>query len=44
MGTNFVFYLCVGIIGYSWWNIAQGKTPGGVPIISEAANMQIGPY
>lgn len=44
MGTNFVFYLWVGVVGYSWFSIAQGKTPTGVPVISEAANMQIGPY
>ena len=42
MGTNFWFYLAYGVIGYSWVNIAQGKAPTGVPIISEAAEMQIG--
>lgn len=44
MGSNFFFYLCAGVIGYAWFNIAQGKTPNGVPIISEAADMQIGPF
>ena len=43
-GSNFVFYLMVLVIGYSWFNIAQGKTPNGVPIISEAADLQIGPF
>ena len=43
MGSNLVFYLMVLVIGYSWVNIAQGKTPNGVPIISEAAEIQIGP-
>ena len=44
MGTNFVFYLMVLVVGYSWFNVAQGKTPNAVPIISEAADMQIGPF
>ena len=28
----------------AWFNIAQGKTPNGVPVLSEAAEMQIGPF
>ena len=44
MGTNFVFYFWVLVVGYSWVSIAQGKTPNGVPVISEAAEMQIGPF
>ena len=44
MGTNFVFYLMVLVVGYSWFNVAQGKTTNAVPIISEAADMQIGPF
>ena len=44
MGTNFVFYLWVLVVGYSWANIALGRTPNGVPILSEAAEMQIGPF
>ena len=40
MGTNFVFYLWVLVVGYSWANIALGRTPNGVPILSEAAEMQ----
>ena len=44
MGTNFVFYLMVLVVGYSWFNVAQGKTPNAVPIISEAADMQNGPF
>ena len=42
MGTNFVFYLWVLVVGYAWANIAVGKTPNAVPILSEAAEMQIG--
>ena len=44
MGTNFVFYFWVLVVGYAWFNIAQGKTPNAVPIISQAAEMQIGPF
>ena len=44
MGTNFVFYFWVLIVGYSWFSIAQGKTPNAVPVISQAAEMQIGPF
>lgn len=44
MGTNFVFYLWVLVVGYAWANIALGKTPNAVPILSEAAEMQIGPF
>jgi len=44
MGSNFVFYFWVLVVGYSWFNIAQGKTPNEVPVISEAADMQIGPF
>lgn len=44
MGSNFVFYLCVLVVGYSWASIATGSTPDRVPIISEAASQQIGPF
>ena len=44
MGSNFVFYLCAGVISYSWVAITIGKTPDQVPIISDAASIQIGPY
>lgn len=43
MSSNFVFYFWVLVVGYSWLNIAQGKTPNEVPLLSEAAEIQIGP-
>jgi len=43
MGNNFVFYIMALTVSYSWVMIAQGKTPDQVPIISDAANAQIGP-
>ena len=42
-GNNFVFYYAALVVLYSWVSVAQGKQPDQVPIISEAANMQIGP-
>ena len=39
-----VWYALVLIVGYSWVTIAQGKTPDQVPVISDAAAMQIGPF
>ena len=44
IGTNFWFYLMVLVVGYSWAQVAQGKNPDQVPFISEAANLQIGPF
>jgi hypothetical protein len=44
MGTNFWFYLWVLVVSYSWFNIAQGRTPDNVPILSEAASAQVGPF
>jgi len=44
MGSNFVFYTMVLTILYSIFSNAQGKTPDQVPILSEAASMQIGPF
>lgn len=43
VGTNFFFYLCVLVVGYSWSQIAIGRKPDQVPVLSDAANMQIGP-
>ena len=42
--SNTVFYSMVLAIGYSWYSIAQGKTPDQVPVVSEAANQAIGPF
>ena len=36
MLSNTVFYSMVLAIGYSWFSIAQGKTPDQVPVVSEA--------
>ena len=44
VGTNFIFYLMILVVGYSWAQIAQGKNADQVPILSEAANLQIGPF
>ena len=44
LGSNFVFYLWVLVVGYSWACIAQGKTPDQVPVLSEAAAQQVGPF
>ena len=44
MGSNFVFYLWVAVVAYAWFNIVQGKVPNEVLVLSEAADMQIGPY
>jgi len=42
-GCNTIFYIMVLAIGYSWYAIAQGKTPDQIPIVSDAANQSIGP-
>lgn len=44
MGSNFVFYVMALVVGYSVFSNVQGKTPDQVPILSEAAGMQIGPF
>ena len=44
MGSNFVFYTMALTIGYSIFCNAQGKTPDQVPVLSDAAAMQIGPF
>ena len=43
LGSNTVFYAWVLVVLYSWSQIAFGKTPDQVPVLSEAASMQIGP-
>jgi|EP00966_Prymnesium_polylepis_P168815 hypothetical protein len=43
MGSNFFFYAMALTIGYSTFCNVQGKTPDKVPVLSEAASMQIGP-
>lgn len=44
IGSNTVFYAWVLVVGYAWISIARGKTPDQVPVLSEAASMQIGPF
>ena len=43
IGSNTVFYFMVGVVVYSWFSVAQGKVPNQVPVLSEAAEIQIGP-
>ena len=43
LGSNFVFYAWVLVVLYSWSCNIRGKTPDAVPVLSDAANMQIGP-
>lgn len=43
LGSNTVFYFWVLVVAYSFYCNVRGKTPDQVPILSEAASMQIGP-
>eukprot|EP00814_Leptocylindrus_danicus_P011745 CAMPEP_0116005336 /NCGR_PEP_ID=MMETSP0321-20121206/1111_1 /TAXON_ID=163516 /ORGANISM="Leptocylindrus danicus var. danicus, Strain B650" /LENGTH=217 /DNA_ID=CAMNT_0003473757 /DNA_START=41 /DNA_END=694 /DNA_ORIENTATION=+ len=42
--TNFVFYAYAAACGYSIFSNLTGKTPKGIPIISEAAERAVGPF
>mmetsp|Transcript_24490 Transcript_24490/g.79041 ORF Transcript_24490/g.79041 Transcript_24490/m.79041 type:complete len:228 (+) Transcript_24490:2044-2727(+) len=42
-GSNFVFYVMALVVSYALVSNAQGKLPDQVPVISEAAALQIGP-
>ena len=44
VGSNFVFYFWVLVVGYSVFCNVRGKTPDQVPVLSEAASLQIGPF
>lgn len=44
IGNNFVFYFWVLVVGYACYSNVKGETPDKVPIISDAASMQIGPF
>ena len=44
VGSNFIFYTWVLVVGYSFFCNVRGKTPDQVPVLSEAANLQIGPF
>ena len=43
-GSNFVFYGMALVVGYAIFSNAQGKPPDQVPVLSDAATMQIGPF
>ena len=43
-GNNFIFYCLVASVGYALFSNATGKLPNGIPIVSEAAETQIGPF
>ena len=42
--NNFVFYTMIAMIGYSIYSNIVGKKPDQIPIVSEAAEMQLGPF
>ena len=43
--TNFVFYCFVAATGYSLvWNLVRGEEPDQIPVVSDAARQQIGPF
>mmetsp|Transcript_16781 Transcript_16781/g.33472 ORF Transcript_16781/g.33472 Transcript_16781/m.33472 type:complete len:255 (+) Transcript_16781:205-969(+) len=43
--TNFVFYCFVAATGYSlFWNLVRGEEPDQIPVVSDAARQQIGPF
>lgn len=43
LGCNTVFYFWVLVVAYSLFCNVRGKTPDQVPVLSDAAAMQIGP-
>jgi len=43
-GSNFIFYVLVASVGYSLFSNLTGKVPNQIPIVSQASDMQIGPY
>ena len=43
VGSNCVFYAWLLVVTYSWACNLQGKTPDQVPLLSDAASVQIGP-
>ena len=43
-GNNFIFYCLVASVGYALVSNATGKLPNSIPILSEAAETQIGPF
>ena len=43
-GSNFIFYCVFFTVAYSAWCNSRGVVPDQVPIISEAAASQVGPF
>jgi FtsH-binding integral membrane protein len=43
INTTFFFVLCASV-GYSLAALVRGNKPAGIPIISQAAEMTIGPF
>ena len=43
VGSNCIFYAWLLVVLYSWACNLQGRTPDQVPLLSDAASMQIGP-
>eukprot|EP00315_Gephyrocapsa_oceanica_P014064 CAMPEP_0185349320 /NCGR_PEP_ID=MMETSP1364-20130426/2250_1 /TAXON_ID=38817 /ORGANISM="Gephyrocapsa oceanica, Strain RCC1303" /LENGTH=230 /DNA_ID=CAMNT_0027948811 /DNA_START=11 /DNA_END=703 /DNA_ORIENTATION=- len=44
IGSNFVFYTMALVVTYALYSNARGELPDQVPVISEAAGLQIGPF
>merc|ERR1712146_588127 len=42
--SNLFFFCLVASVGYSWISIARGMRPNEIPIISQAAEMSVGPF
>ena len=43
--TNFVFYgFAASILYVVGWNLGRGEEPREIPIVSQAAEQQIGPF
>ena len=43
VGSNCIFYAWLLVVLYSWACNLQGRTPDQVPLLSDAASVQIGP-
>lgn len=42
--SNLFFFCLVASVGYAWVSIARGIRPTEIPIISQAADMSVGPF
>lgn len=42
--SNLFFFCLIASVGYSWISIARGVRPNEIPIISQAAEMSVGPF